>query len=68
MRSPEGEWENGRQKGRGQGEAGRGRREANTLNFYEKCPTLKHLSQRGGRGRGRQREERSEQSMKNVQH
>ena len=38
--------ENGRMAGRGEGgEAGRGSREANMLNVYEKCPTLKHLSQ-----------------------
>ena len=32
-------------RGDGGSEAGRGRREANMLNVYDKCPTLKHLSQ-----------------------
>ena len=32
-------------RGEGGGEAGRGRREANTYNVHEKCATLKHLSQ-----------------------
>ena len=47
-------------RGDGGSEAGRGRREANMLNVYDKCPTLKHLSQifccfffwRGGGGGG----------------
>ena len=41
-------------RGDGGSEAGRGRREANMLNVYDKCPTLKHLSE--GMGEVRQAE------------
>ena len=57
-------------RGDGGSEAGRGRREANMLNVYDKCPTLKHLSE--GMGEVRQAEGGEKRtcwtSMTNVQH
>ena len=57
-------------RGDGGSEAGRGRREANMLNVYDKCPTLKHLSE--GMGEVRQAEGGGKRtcwtSMTNVQH